>query len=135
MFENLVCVYVEDDRLSRDVMTIFLKHLKISHYTIFVNSENFIEKVQALDPKPNLFLLDIHVQPHTGFEMLTMLRNHPDFKTAIVTALTASVMSDEVQQLKTAGFDGVISKPIDPDRLPQIFQMLLRGEKVWRVIG
>ena len=135
MLKDPVFVYVEDDPLSQEVMAMLLQSLQVAQFTIFADSTNFLERIEALSPKPNFFFLDVHVQPHSGFDMLSMLRSHPDFQGAIVVALTASVMSDEVQRLKTAGFDGIIPKPIDVDRFPAILETLKRGDRVWRIVG
>jgi two-component system sensor histidine kinase TorS len=51
-----------------------------------------------------------------------------------IVALTASVMNEEVEQLKDAGFNGVIPKPIDMDGFPDLIEAILDGKDVWRVI-
>ena len=130
--ENPIIVYVEDDEQSRDIMGLMLEfQMRIPGATYLPDSDNFLEKVTALNPPPNLFLLDIHVQPHSGFEMLTMLRQSEAFKDATVLALTASVMNEEVQQLREAGFDGVIAKPIDVDTFPSFIERALNGQSIW----
>jgi CheY-like chemotaxis protein len=67
--------------------------------------------------------------------MLEMIRERPEFDHVPVVALTASVMNEEVQQLKRAGFNGVIAKPIDVDTFPDILQRILDGETVWRIVS
>jgi CheY-like chemotaxis protein len=131
-----VIVYLEDDSYSREVLDLVLSgEMAIPHVTIFEDSTDFMRRLAALDPTPNMFFLDIHVKPHTGFAVLEMLRNDPKYTNAIIVALTASVMNEEVQRLKTAGFNGVIAKPIDMDTFPDMFARLLRGEKIWRIVG
>lgn len=134
MVDQIAVVYFEDDPPSRFVMEMMLiEELQLPHVTVIEESTDFTQVVEALDPLPTVFLLDIHIRPYNGFEMLEILRQHPIFQNAIVVALTASVMSDEVQRLKEAGFDGVIPKPINPVTFPNTFERLLNGEKVWRV--
>jgi CheY-like chemotaxis protein len=82
-----------------------------------------------------VILLDIHVRPYTGFEMLEMLRNHPDYRTTPVVALTASVMNEEIIHLRQAGFNGVIAKPVDIDAFPKILERIMRGEAFWNVVS
>src|SRR5579871_3546818 len=130
-----VVVYLEDDPFSREVLELVLcGEMGITNLTIFEDSANFIERLASLAIRPNVFFLDIHVKPHTGFEVLEMLRQHPDYADALVVALTASVMNEEVNRLKVAGFNGVIAKPIDADTFPEIFARLLKGEKIWRIV-
>jgi CheY-like chemotaxis protein len=126
-------LYVEDHPQSRKLMSILLKgRMKLPHVTIFEDSQNFLEQVNNLDPKPDVIFLDIHVQPYSGFEMLAMLRELGWTKEVPIVALTASVMNEEVQQLKTVGFSGCLSKPLDVNTFPDILERIMHGEKVWR---
>jgi CheY-like chemotaxis protein len=128
-------LYVEDDALSRMVMQLLLtRGLGYKNVTIFETSADFINRVEALSPKPTLIFLDIHMVPLTGFEMLKLLRAHKDFQHTLVVALTASVMNEEVEQLRQAGFDGVIAKPIDQDTFPDTLTRILNGELIWNVL-
>jgi CheY-like chemotaxis protein len=128
-------LYVEDDPQSQVIMQVLLTEaLGLKNITIFDGSADFLNRVHALDPKPDLIFLDIHVRPYTGFEMLAMLRSDPEFQNTPVAALTASVMNEEVIKLRTAGFNGVIAKPIDQDLFPQMMQRILDGEEIWRIV-
>lgn len=134
MIDQFVFVYVEDDAPSRMIMEMMLlDEIGFEYVTILEDSQNFIETIEGLEPTPNIFLLDIHVHPLTGFDMLDLLRNHPQFNNAIVVALTASVMNEEIQRLKTAGFDGIISKPINQDTFANTLDRIMNGENVWRI--
>lgn len=131
-----VVLYVEDDLPSRRLMTMLLRgRMKLPHVTILEDSQNFLEHVAGLDPKPGLILLDIHVQPYNGFAMLSMLRELDWVRQQQppIVALTASVMNEEVHQLKQAGFDGCLAKPIDIDSFPEALHAILSGESVWRI--
>jgi CheY-like chemotaxis protein len=128
-------LYVEDDARSRKVMEVLLKaNMKLPHVTIFESSASFLERLQALDPVPDVILLDIHVKPHSGFEMLHMLRQSDPFKHVPVVALTASVMNEEVIHLKEAGFDSCLSKPIDSVAFPSALKRIMSGESLWRIV-
>ncbi len=136
MNENTAILYVEDDERSRNIMRLLLENMMgLTHVNIFEDSNNFVERVDALQPQPDVVLLDIHVPPHDGFEMLKLLRARPAFSTISIIALTASVMSEEIQQLKSAGFDGVIAKPIDMETFPDLLDRVMNGEHVWHIIA
>jgi len=129
-------LYVEDDHQSRTLMALLLKgRMKLPHVTILEDSQDFIEQMEALDPKPDIILLDIHVRPLNGFEMLEMLRQFPWVDGRPIIALTASVMNEEVQQLKSAGFNGCLAKPIDLATFPDMLNRILAGEPIWRIIN
>jgi CheY-like chemotaxis protein len=127
-------LYVEDDPMSREVMDMLLTYqMQLPRVTIFEDSQNFMERVRALPVPPDVILLDIHVKPLTGFEMLRQLRD-AEFSEATIVALTASVMNEEVEQLKKAGFDGVIAKPVNLDAFPRIWEHILKQEPVWGIL-
>jgi CheY-like chemotaxis protein len=127
-------LYVEDDWQSRMVMEILLvEEMHLPHVTIFEDSTDFLSKIAALDPLPDVVLLDIHMKPHDGFEMLKMLRTHPAYKDKPVVALTASVMNEEVVLLEQAGFNGVVAKPIEQEAFPGLLERIVKGERLWNV--
>jgi CheY-like chemotaxis protein len=136
MYQDLSILYVEDDPRSRRVMQMMLVNsMKLPYVVMFEDSEDFLERVQMLDPQPNIIFLDVHVKPYTGFEMLEMLRELEQFAHVPVVALTASVMNEEIYQLKEAGFNGCVAKPIDTDTFPEILSLIAQGEEVWRIVG
>jgi two-component system cell cycle response regulator DivK len=126
-------LYVEDDMLSREIMDTILQALGYTEITIFADSRDFTERIEALSPAPDLIFLDVHMEPYDGFEMLRCLRNHSRFTNVTVIALTASVMNEEVAQLKRAGFNGAIGKPLDFDLFPECLQKILAGIELWQI--
>lgn len=127
-------LYVEDDSNSRIVMDMILtSYMKLQNVSIWENSANFEQNLAHLHFRPDIILLDIHMTPLNGFEMLRILRRYPEYQALPIVALTASVMNDEIKQLREAGFNGVISKPIDIKTFPDAVQQILRRQEVWRV--
>lgn len=128
-------LYVEDDAPSRKIMQMLLRgRMNLPHAYFFEDSSDFLTRALALQPKPDVIFLDIHVKPLDGFEMLGLLRGHEHFKGVPIVALTASVMNEEVQRLLSAGFDGCLAKPIDLDTFPEMLKRILNGEAIWRII-
>lgn len=127
-------LYVEDDELSSEIMQLLLESELGHHLVIFRDSADFLSRVQLLQPKPDVVLLDIHVKPHNGFKMLTMLRGVEAYREVPIIALTASVMNEEVQQLKAAGFTSIIAKPIDQDTFGCTLNQIVKGQQKWHVI-
>ena len=133
---DTVLLYVEDDPESRTIMSLLLKELMgLKEFFIFPDSTNFAERLAALNRKPDIILLDIHVRPYNGFEMLALLREQPAYRQTPVVALTASVMNEEVQKLREAGFNAVLAKPLDIDTFPAILNRILCGERVWYALN
>ena len=128
-------LYVEDDLESREIMRVLVEEvMQLPGLVLFGDSTDFLLRVEALQPRPDIILLDIHVAPHNGFQMLDMLRDHRYYKHVPIVALTASVMNEEVQMLQDAGFDGAIAKPLDQTVFPQLLERILNGEDIWSIV-
>lgn len=129
-----VILYVEDEPMSRQVMEMLVtRAMGIKTLTIFEDSADFVARLEALTLPPDVILLDIHMRPHTGFEMLDMIRSHPQFAETKVVAVTASVMNEEVDMLKSVTFNGGIGKPLDSTVFPDFLQRIINGEEIWYV--
>lgn len=131
---NVSYLYVEDDYASRVVVRLLFKNaMGIKDFFIFESSLDFMERIRALPRRPQIILLDVQVQPYDGFEMLRMLRMDPLYCHTKVVALTASVMSEEVEKLRMHGFDGALGKPIRASCFPKLMARVLQGEAVWQI--
>jgi CheY-like chemotaxis protein len=134
MVNEHVYLCVEDDEMNRlAIKAVFNRLMGIQSLVIFDNSDDFMPRVKALAERPTVFLLDVHVKPHNGFEMLKMLRGDPDFQKARVIAFTASVMNEEIEKLRESGFDSAIGKPITLSVFPSLIERIIRGEAIWYI--
>ena len=128
----LLCV--EDDPSNRLVMKLLVeKTLNPKYYAIFEDSADFIPRMRTLPLRPDIILLDIHVTPFHGFQMLQMIREDSIYSDSKVVALTASVMNEEVEKLRKSGFDGAIGKPISLSAFPIVIERIIKGESIWQV--
>jgi CheY-like chemotaxis protein len=128
----LLCV--EDDPSNRLVMKLLVeKMLNPKYYAIFEDSTDFIPRMRNLPTRPAIILLDIHVAPFNGFQMLQMIRGDSVYCDTKVVALTASVMNEEVERLRKSGFDGAIGKPIVLSTFPVVIERIMNGESIWQV--
>jgi CheY-like chemotaxis protein len=92
-----------------------------------------MEKIRNLPIIPSVIFLDLKIRPHSGYEILTALQNDMNYQDTKVIALTASVMSHDVEQMKAAGFAGLISKPVVHRIFPELVNKILTGEPVWYI--
>ena len=128
----LLCV--EDDSSNRLVMKLLVeKTLNPKNYAIFEDSADFLPRVRNLPVRRDIILLDIHVSPFNGFQMLQMIREDSIYFDTKVVALTASVMNEEVEKLRKSGFDGAIGKPITLFTFPIVIERIIKGESIWQV--
>ena len=128
----LLCV--EDDSSNRLVMKLLVeKTLNVRYCEIFEDSADFLPRVRNLPVRPDIILLDIHVSPFNGFQMLKMIREDSVYFDTKVVALTASVMNEEVERLRKSGFDGAIGKPISLSIFPVVIERIMNNESIWQV--
>jgi two-component system, cell cycle response regulator DivK len=128
-------LYVEDNDSNRTVMRLLMEYaMSVQSLAIFEDSSNFMERVKALPQPPDVILLDIHVRPLDGFEMLDLLRADTVYHQSKIIAVTASVTSEEIEEMSFAGFDGGIGKPLRVETFPGLLTRILNGETVWHVI-
>ena len=62
---------------------------------------------------PNLLLIDIQMPEMDGIELLTHIRNYPQWRSIPAVAVTARVMPGDQQHILSIGFNGYIPKPIN----------------------
>lgn len=83
----------------------------------------------ALSQKPDVILLDIQLPDIDGYEVLKRIRADDMGKEFIIIAVTSFAMSGDEDKSLAAGFDGHGEKPIDPDKLLNKIQALLKGKQ------
>jgi CheY-like chemotaxis protein len=64
--------------------------------------------------RPTLLLLDIQMPRMSGWDVLREIRQDDSLRSLLVIALTAHAMTGDRERILETGFDGYISKPINP---------------------
>jgi len=123
---NELIVIVEDNeqnqKLARDV-------LQVKGYRVLVAETAELGIPMALNDKPDLVLMDIHLPGMNGMEALARLRADAATKAIPVLAFTASVMPQDRREITSAGFDGFLSKPINLKEFLNTLAARLTGGK------
>ena len=81
-------------------------------------------------PRVDLVLLDLRLPEEDGYVMLERIRSASRLEDVKVVAVTVSILAEDVERARGAGFDGFLGKPLDfcfPGQLCRI----LAGGKVW----
>jgi two-component system cell cycle response regulator DivK len=96
------------------------KNLKLVRDLLQVSGYRTLESITAEDgilvakeSRPALILMDIQLPGMTGIEALKVLRADPITQKIPVIAVTASVMTQDSQNIIAAGFNGYQRKPIE----------------------
>ena len=84
-------------------------------------------------PRVDLILMDLRLPHEDGYEALWQVRADPQLKDTKVVVVTAQASAIEMKKARQAGFDGFLSKPLDPDRFPEQIRRILNGESIWEL--
>jgi CheY-like chemotaxis protein len=101
---------VEDDPPSRELVR-FLLH---ANGHAVVTAANGREALDLIDANPVRFVLcDLSMAEMNGYEFIEAVRDRGG-RSLVVIAVTALSMKGDRNKALSAGFDGYITKPIDP---------------------
>jgi PAS domain S-box-containing protein len=82
---------------------------------------------------PALILLDLVLPETDGFQLVASLRAREALTEVPILALSGMISKLDEARIPAAGFDDVISKPVEPSRLVQIVRSYLSGTGPQRV--
>jgi two-component system, cell cycle sensor histidine kinase and response regulator CckA len=107
---------VEDNAITQKLMAFALE---TKGYRVLVAGDG-ADALRLMTEKPELVLLDLVLPDGSGFDLLPRLREASADATIPILACSGLVSSLDDARIATAGFDDVISKPVEPSRLVQI---------------
>jgi len=116
---------IEDEPNNMMLMRTILKNYGHEPIEAFTGEEG-LEKVAA--SRPDLILIDIRLPGIDGFETTRRIRKMKTMMDVPIIAVTSYEMSDDLETIKKAGFNGCIGKPIDPstinDKIMEIIEAI-----------
>jgi PAS domain S-box-containing protein len=109
-------VYVEDNPSNRRLMAEVLAlrpHLRLE------TAADGLEGLALLQrpPRPDLALIDIDLPGLDGLALCRRLKADPALAGLPLMAVTAQAMKGDLERMRAAGFDAVVTKPLDVQRL------------------
>jgi len=120
---------VDDNRNNIDVLTMFLEREGVSQTAV----QNARQVAKALDQieKVDVVFLDLEFPYGDGFQVLQAVKAMPEFAGVPVIAYT--VHTSEIDEVRRAGFDGFLGKPLDSRRFAEQLKKILTGIPVWDI--
>ncbi|MDW3099402.1 MAG: ATP-binding protein [Alphaproteobacteria bacterium] len=113
---------VDDNEINRLVIARMLTHLGIQSHIVC----NGLEAVEAWQANPfDTVLMDVHMPvmdgPTAAKEIRTLAASLSTVPQLRIIAVTADAMPDQVTALLAHGFDGHLEKPIQVNKLAEVF--------------
>jgi two-component system cell cycle response regulator len=102
---------VEDDPPSRELVTYLLEE---SGYTVLTANDGNAGLEKARTDHPDLIICDVQLPKLDGYGVVRQLKEDPVLGNIPIVAVTALAMVGDRSRILSAGFDGYITKPIEP---------------------
>jgi CheY-like chemotaxis protein len=83
----------------------------------------------AIEHRPDLVLLDLHLPDISGDEVLRRLRADPRTAAIPVVVVSADATPASVERLQQAGADAYLTKPLDVDDFLRVVGQFLPAER------
>jgi two-component system alkaline phosphatase synthesis response regulator PhoP len=116
-------VLVIDD--EADVRLLYRVNLRHAGFEVLEAEDGERGIDAALEHLPDAVVLDLMMPRVDGFEVLRVLRAHPDASEMPVLVLTADSRSDHHRRCYELGADEVMTKPFVPDALTRGLSRML----------
>jgi two-component system, cell cycle response regulator DivK len=105
---------VEDHPDNMNIYRLVLEHFG---YAVVAAADGKAALRQAREGRPDLILMDISIPFLDGWEVTAILKADGETRDIPIVALTAHAMDADRERAEAAGFDGFLSKPVEPGRL------------------
>jgi len=113
---------IEDNAANLELIRYLLSY---SGYTVLQARDGTEGVDMARREQPDLVICDLQLPELDGYEVLQSLREDPTSAATIIVAVTAFSMPNDKQKVITVGFNGYLSKPIDPEMFVQQIEAYL----------
>jgi two-component system cell cycle response regulator len=102
---------IEDNHANLELMVYLLKAFG---YTPLTATQGDVGLDIARRDKPDLIICDIQMPGMDGYAVAKLLKENQHLASVPLVAVTAYAMVGDREKVLAAGFDGYLSKPIDP---------------------
>ena len=108
---SLDFLYVEDSATNQLVMSAMMERLGVK-LTMATSAKEGFDILQRQDI--DIVITDIQMPEHSGLDLISWIKQDSDLADKLrVFACTANASSDAVQEFECAGFESVLTKPLD----------------------
>lgn len=114
-----VAYIIDDNRVSADSLAQWLGLLGYDARVML----GPLPAIEALAHRvPELIFLDIHMQGMDGVEVCRYIRRDPRLAVVPVVAISTDTQPALIEQVRLAGANGFLAKPVDYDALEEVLR-------------
>jgi two-component system cell cycle response regulator DivK len=108
-----------------DALDIWALYLRAMGFRVSTASDGAMAIAQAESLLPDLIVLDLELPLVSGVDVARHLRANPDTQFIPLIAATGYSHAGQLDRARAAGFDQIVIKPCEPDRLVEEIERLL----------
>ena len=116
-FKPAIILSVDDIETNRLLLKDFLSPYP---FDIYEAENGQIAISMAKKIKPQLIFMDMKMPVMNGYDATQQIKSDPELSSIPVVALTASVMKDKIHEIKSAGCDDLLHKPVGSEDVIRI---------------
>lgn len=116
---------IDDNPADMELMAYLLG--SAGHVVLYAHNETEA-LASASREQPDLVICDMNLPHLDGYAIARHLRNEPSMRTIPAIAITAPPIAGDGEDILDAGFNGCISKPLDPETFVDSVETFLRGD-------
>ena len=119
-------LYIEDTEANVSLMRLILK--RVEGVTLLHAPTAELGIPMAIKELPDLIFMDMELPGMNGIAALQVLRQNQETCDIPVIAISGAVMSQDMENIKAASFDALISKPFNIQEIPAIIAKYMKGK-------
>lgn len=123
----ITVLIVEDNAVNRELLR---ELLELRGYTVLEACDGQEALHMIEQAQPELLLVDISMPVMDGFAVIHKIRENPCLAQLPVVAVTAYAMHGDRERILNSGFDGYLSKPVNPSSLTEELDRLLAKKDI-----
>lgn len=119
-------LYIEDHPLNAEILRRIIRKLWHIEIDIAGSAEDGLKELERA--AYDLVYMDIHLPGMSGLETTSLIKENPHTAMVPVIAVTADASPQAQEEVKEAGGDGYVAKPIDVQVLKKITEDIMQIE-------
>ncbi len=127
-FKGKYLLIVEDNKINQKVLLNILNNSGMVLYTVD-NGKEAVDFLQQRKEAIDFVLMDINMPTMDGYRAVELIRSDARFDTMPIVALTALVLSNEIEKMFECGMNGYLPKPVKIEKLYSALDYFLQKQK------
>lgn len=108
-----------------DALEVWSLYLKMCGFDVVAAADGAGALAAAAHHRPDIAILDLEMPGMSGYELARRLRADPGTTAMPLIAVSGHSQPSRIEEARSAGFDRVLTKPCDPERLCLEIEQLL----------